>query len=584
MKHPIYTTCFLLFCILYLLLYGIFNYLFVYIEQTQLFQFTTQYAYSVLFHPGGLALYLSEFLVQFYILPGVGAFITTLLLVGITASTAYLLKQLRPQSKLFLLYVLPSLALLVLHLDYNYYVQGSLAYLLMLIFLCIYLKLKFPVRFIVGIITIPVLFLLAGSVATLYTISIILVDFFTHEKRKILSLFYFPDLLVTGLCGIYWGGISETRIIFMPDMYYDPAVETSKVWYIWIVFLFCLLLTFTIKRQERTLPTLKKQIILQGIQWLILIVVGYHLINAYGDIKGLKQKELDYYVRMSQWEKVINLFDCEVLSLQRMNMLNLALAETGQLSTRLTDYPQNSINTLIIPWNRNVYTASLHSDIYYSMGIIAAAQKFAFEAYISSHTSGNPRMLKRLIEINIITGAYPVAEKYIRILENTWYYKEWASSYRSFLYNDQKVKKDKILGAKRHCWQAEQMISDDYTDPVKILVKLLLAYPKNETGMAYLTSFVLLSKDIDMYRKLLDTFYRTSAWPSLSVCQQEAVVICNPNDPHYWLEHGVSLKVRNRSVTYMDKVQANSRMSNLPAVMAPEYGKTYWYYYMFSNE
>ena len=38
------------------------------------------------------------------------------------------------------------------------------------------------------------------------------------------------------------------------------------------------------------------------------------------------------------------------------------------------------------------YTAQLHSDLYYCMGIISAAQKFAFEAFVSSRSSGNPRM------------------------------------------------------------------------------------------------------------------------------------------------------------------------------------------------
>lgn len=46
---------------------------------------------------------------------------------------------------------------------------------------------------------------------------------------------------------------------------------------------------------------------------------------------------------------------------------------------------------------------------------------------------GNPRMLKRLVQTNLIYGAYPVAEKYIRILENTFYYKDWAKSQRKFL-------------------------------------------------------------------------------------------------------------------------------------------------------
>ena len=60
--------------------------------------------------------------------------------------------------------------------------------------------------------------------------------------------------------------------------------------------------------------------------------------------------------------------------------------------------------------------------------------------------------------------------------------------------------------------------------------------------------------------------------------------VSSPNDPHFWLEHGVSIKVRNRAIAFMQKVQDVSRSGQNPAVaLASEYGKTYWYYYMFNT-
>ena len=69
------------------------------------------------------------------------------------------------------------------------------------------------------------------------------------------------------------------------------------------------------------------------------------------------------------------------------------------------------------------------------MGDLSSAQKFAFEGYVSS-VDGNPRLLQRLVQTNILTGAYAVAEKYIRILEQTLFYKEWAAEWRKYLYRD----------------------------------------------------------------------------------------------------------------------------------------------------
>lgn len=88
-------------------------------------------------------------------------------------------------------------------------------------------------------------------------------------------------------------------------------------------------------------------------------------------------------------------------------------------------------------------------------------------------------------------------------------------------------------------------------------------------------------KPIKLLQKKL---YRTLAWCNMTECQQEAIVICSPNDPHFWLEHGVNIKVRNKALTFMQKVQNISRSGQNPAVvLAPEYSKTYWYYYMFNT-
>ena len=85
-----------------------------------------------------------------------------------------------------------------------------------------------------------------------------------------------------------------------------------------------------------------------------------------------------------------------------------------------------------------------------------------------------------------------------------------------------------------------------------------------------------------MYGELVETLYRTPAWREMTTCQQEAVVIYRPNDLRFWLEHGVSIKVRNQAIRFMQEVQQLSRSGQNPArALAAEYGKTYWYYYMF---
>ena len=73
----------------------------------------------------------------------------------------------------------------------------------------------------------------------------------------------------------------------------------------------------------------------------------------------------------------------------------------------------------MVAWNKSTTISALLSDVYFTMGNVAAAQEMAFESNIGALCDGNPRMTQRLVQTNLIYGAYPVAEKYIAVLENT---------------------------------------------------------------------------------------------------------------------------------------------------------------------
>ncbi|WP_195281889.1 DUF6057 family protein [Parabacteroides johnsonii] len=583
MKYKSLISGFLLFLLQVTVFYYTFCYLFPFKEQLQMFQFTNQYAATTLGQAGGVALYISEFLSQFYVVIGIGPVIAALTLTSIAFFSFLFLKKISLRDDLPFVGLLPWLSLFIMQLDYDYQEQGTIAYLFLLFFLWLYTNLKPKIRLIYGICLIPVLYWVGGPVVHLFALSALLFEFLTNGNKKYTSLVYPLVAILSAVIGAYLGFSRNLKFAFLPDAYYDPMLHTSRIYYSWYALPVMMVLGAYLRKWKE--PTsLKKKCIWIGIQWVVIGFVAYEGIMRWGRLDTIDHLEQDYYIRNGEWDKVITSFNQTTLSKRRMCGLNLALAHKGILSERLLDYPQRGIETLMLRWDQSVFTAELHSDLYYCMGIISTAQKFAFEAFVSSHPSGNPRMLKRLVETNLITGAYPVAEKYIRLLENTWYYKDWATDHRRFLYNDQAIKDDKELGVKRRCWKSETLIPEIYTDPVSTLIHLVPACPDNKAGLQYLTSFLLLNKDIETYKTLQESLYRSSAWRDMTECQQEAIVICSPNDPHFWLEHGVSIKVRNRAIAFMQKVQDVSRSGQNPAVaLASEYGKTYWYYYMFNT-
>lgn len=582
MKYKNLISALFLFFLQVLVFAYVFCYLFPFKEQFQMFQFTKQYAVETCRQAGGVALYISGFLSQFYINIWSGPVITAALLTLLAILSSLILRKISTRDDLPVIFLLPWFSLMIIHFDYEYLEQGTIAYLIHLLSLWLYVNLTSKARFIYAICIIPFLYLTAGPIVHLFAVSAVLFEFLTNGKKKYISIVYLPVAAVTAIVGCYSGYSRNLVLAFSPNAYYNLHNYNLQVDYSWYAFGVAMLLTAFLRKYNP--PVSLRRYYWISAQWIIILLLGYKCIRLYGRLDTLDQFEQDYFVRTGQWDRIISGFDQTTLSKRRMCNLNLALAQTGQLSGRLMEYPQKGIETLMLPWDQTVFTAELHSDLYYCMGIISASQKFAFEAWVSSHSSGNPRMLKRLVETNLATGAYPVAEKYIGLLENTWHYKDWATAHRRFLYNDQAVENDSVLGLKRRCWQTETLRPETYTDPVTTLLRMLPSCPENQAGLQYLTSFLLLNKDLKTYSMLQDSLYRTPAWKTMTGIQQEAVVICNPSDPHYWLEHGVSVQVRNRAIKFMQKVQEDSRFGQNPAVtLAEEYGKTYWYYYMFNT-
>ena len=99
-------------------LYACCRYVFPFKEQLQMFQATSQYAMETLGRAGGLALYLSEFVAQFYVVLWTGPFVTALLLTIITFLTTRILWQINRRDDLPLLACLPCLALLFLQIHW----------------------------------------------------------------------------------------------------------------------------------------------------------------------------------------------------------------------------------------------------------------------------------------------------------------------------------------------------------------------------------------------------------------------------------------------------------------------------------
>ena len=582
MKYKLVAFWLIVFGALFAFLQMCFEYHFYYIEQSQLFLFSEAYIRNKLLLPGGFSMLVAEFLVQFFIRPYVGALVTAALLTGVGVCTAGIVKRIAPISGLFILYVLPMLALLFMHFDFNYRVQGTVCYLMMMALLCGYMRIRNDLfRLVAGCVLVPVLFWLAGSITVLFAGMVCLFEGLRKTPKWYISLIGVAEVLLLGVGTVYFSLMGEYRWVFGPDLYYHYTLHPKEIiYYSWI----CLPLVFLVAFFIRNKNSLSGKKWRAGISCIVqLAMIGAVLwwgMPKYSDAKTLRLKKLDYFARTEQWDKTIEECKGKLTNFLYMCHLNMALANKGELSDKMFNFDQRGPQGLLVQWNKSENISCMLSDIYFTMGATASSQEMAFEGYVSAMEDGNPRMLKRLVQTNLIYGTYPVAEKYISILEKTYAYRDWAQSQRKYLYNDEVVESDPILGTRRRMLPDRNSLA-----MIKGLAGDLALFlekgPANSAALQYLGAMYLLAKDLEGFKALVEKYYGTEFLPVLPVHFQEAVIVMSEKEPDYWKRFNVSETIVARFTDYKKQVLANRNNSAIAGLLNRSYGNTYWFYFMF---
>lgn len=549
---------------------------FTYLEQLQLFLYTKQYATETICAVGGLSTYVARFVGQFFRLPGVGALVTASLLTAVILLTQQLLA--RWTHRLFyLLPTWPVIGLLYVQFDQAYLPEGTWSYLFMLLALCNLTHYTSRwVRLGIAVLWQTALFWACGSVASLFVGMVLLTELLRDYKRGACFLLLPLVAYGWGQFARYAEWLGQERFIFAPDLYYDPLVQKAELLYAWYALPLVTLLAGALSRWQQKCPAGWMQLV-GG--WAVACGLAYLPLQSLSDRIDFTW---DRYLRTGQWEELLAAYRPGDTNLQRLNLVNLALAKQGRLATDFLHYPQNNEGTLLSEWDHTVENALTLSEIYYQIGDIASAQKFAFEGNLSSQAGGNPRLLQLLVKTNLIFGAYPVAQKYLYLLQQTWGYRDWANTWMNYT-NDEAVAQHPELGPKRLGLRGAGEMAVSGQLP-KVLEQLMRNDPSNPMPVQYLTTYYLLNVNLKAFLVLKEAHYGSPAWPKLTVPQQEAMVALLQKQPTEWVKNGVSLKVEHHFNEFDRDMNRYHNQMNVKEIMAEHYGATYWYYLMFNRK
>ena len=478
-------------------------------EQYQMFLFDTGYFLERIVLPGGLADYISEFLVQFYYMPVLGGAIIALLLMGIQAAVWGLMKQYGARHDFpgYLLSFLPSIALWCAMGDQNVLLSFVVALFGALVIGWIHNRFHNRlVKVVFELVSTALVYWLLGPVVFLYAV-LMIGDTLKNAKQKgnVFSGIGYSAVIL--ILTVAWILLTTQTLqyplyrIFAGLNYYrypgaiSPLPFVVMVWAVVIPFL------GMIPCHRKSLQKLQQSKVVIVLSYVLVIVASWFGIKTSFDEMTYELIDYDFLVRTEQWDKIIEKAEKKPATTPLgVSCVNLALSQKGMLADRLFEFYQNGGEGLFPTFTRDMTSPVSTAEIFFRLGMVNDAERYMFEAQEAiPNYRKSARLTRRIIECEIINGNYQVAAKLLRRLQKTLFYSNWANQTMALLGNEKAINQHPIYGKLRKYREKKQdfLFSDREMD--QMLGLLFLNDNHNKMAYEYLMCYELLQRDMEKF-------------------------------------------------------------------------------------
>lgn len=478
-------------------------------EQYQMFLFDSGYFLERIVLPGGLADYISEFLVQFYYMPVLGGAIIALLLMGIQTAVWGLMKQYGARHDFpgYLLSFLPSIALWCAMGDQNVLLSFVVALFGALVIGWIHNRFHNRlVKVVFELVSTALVYWFLGPVVFLYA-ALMIGDTLKNAKQKgnVFSGIGYSAVIL--ILTVAWILLTTQTLqyplyrIFAGLNYYrypgtiSPLPFVVMVWAVVIPFL------GMIPCHRKFLQKLQQSKVVMALSYVLVIVASWFGIKASFDEMTYELIDYDFLVRTEQWDKIIEKAEKKPATTPlSVSCVNLALSQKGMLADRLFEFYQNGGEGLFPTFTRDMISPVSTAEIFFRLGMVNDAERYMFEAQEAiPNYRKSARLTRRIIECEIINGNYKVAAKLLRRLQKTLFYSNWANQTMALLGNEKAINRHPVYGKLRKYREKKQdfLFSDREMD--QMLGLLFLNDNHNRMAYEYLMCYELLQRDMEKF-------------------------------------------------------------------------------------
>lgn len=491
-----------------------------YQEQYQLFLLTNDYFMQRIMVPGGLADYLSEFLVQFYYLKWAGALVLAAIYMLLQWLT-WQLMRLQANDMLSWCYPLsfiPSILLLWMMGDESVLLSYPVALLMVMAAVWVSqcwdrCRFSWP-----DFVVVPLLYFAAGPLAWVYVALRVL-----RVPRR---CWWIPVLMAV----VHWASTSvllqwPLKSIFLGLNYYRIPLHyhvLQAILPLMVVAAVALAACLFGGSRHKMMPASSR--IWGGVLSAAVFILAFFAIHSGYDKEKYELLRQDYLVREECWDEVVSRAEkYQVKNAFSCNCVNLALAKQRRLADGMFDFYQSGEDALLMPMVSDLTSNIPTAEAFWHLGMVNSAYRYMHdlqESILNARKSG--RFTKRMVECLMVNGQYALAAKHLALLQHTLFYRVWANEMCQLLYQDSKVDKHPLYGKKRELRYREDFLYS-YDEIDKMLGLLFVNNKENTMALDYFMGELLLKGKVQEFMQYMSWVQQYGGYQYMPRGYQDAV-------------------------------------------------------------
>lgn len=476
-------------------------------------------------HPGGLVEYTGAFLSQSFYIGWAGALVATIQAWLISVCFGCILKSAN-LSRLRLLRFIPPILLLIIYTQYTYHFITTMAFLVTLVFVCLYLRITRSLtsntsRLIVSLVLSVILYTIAAGAYLLFAVLCAMYELLFRRQYLLGFLYLLSAAVIPYVEGVLVFGVS------IIDAFSDLSPSSWKILsfdnrrkLIAVIYILYSLPPLTIlacgfwqiirnsKIKNRLNPLLTKMkfnINPPVLKWIIesLVLFAIAFIAAFFSYDKEKKTVFltDFYAHQRMWPQLLRAARRYPNNYFVVHAVNKALYHTGRLGCDMFSWPQNPA-TLFLSTKKYEHASCKKSGIYLDIGLVNMAENALTESL--EGLGERPSILKGLALINMVKANYDSARIYLGALSKTLFYDDWANNYLELLKSDPDLSHDQEIQRLRSvCMEKDYGFTSLHNIELTLL-QLLEKNRQNRMAFEYLMSWYLLNGRLDKFVQNLD--------------------------------------------------------------------------------